>query len=140
MQPSHEGVHRAVPMDCTLCEQDQKIHKTFLLQRPLTIQGGPHRCGAMKGSNDSCEALPSLHRIFMTIGRYVRLRVSELWMSSPPCKAPPSPWSPSLCSSYLCSSSHCSSSPWQSSSSCSCLSQRSLGFLGSHRTIIPIRP
>ena len=28
----------------------------------------------------------------MTIGRYVRLRVPELWMSSPPlCKAPPSP-------------------------------------------------
>ena len=36
--------------------------------------------------------LPCPHFIFMTIGRYVRLRVPELWMSSPPlCKAPPSP-------------------------------------------------
>ena len=44
---------------------------------------------AMKSSNDSCEALPfPSHLIFMTIGRYVRLRVPELWMSSPPARCP----------------------------------------------------
>ena len=52
-------------------------------------------CGeAMKCSHDSCDAHPfSSHLIFMTIGRYVRLRVPELWMSSPParCPCPPMP-------------------------------------------------
>ena len=37
--------------------------------------------------------LPRPHLIFMTIGRYVRLRVPELWMSSPPSPAPaPAAW------------------------------------------------